>query len=58
MAERRLRAALSTVVGVGLIAGAALAAGGAPLGDGTALIPGATGIATPSQGWLDAFADL
>ncbi|QZA06938.1 PE-PPE domain-containing protein [Mycolicibacter heraklionensis] len=29
-----------------------------PLGSGTALIPGASFVATPSQGWLDAFAEL
>lgn len=29
-----------------------------PLGSGTALIPGASFIATPSQGWLDAFEAL
>lgn len=29
-----------------------------PFGSGTALIPGASLFATPSQGWLDAFAEL
>lgn len=31
---------------------------GSALGSGTALIPGASGVATPSQGWLDAFERL
>lgn len=62
------RVCVSTAVAIaGLIAvspaqgpagGVMLAAVDSPLGDGTALIPGASFIATPSQGWLNAFDNL